>query len=54
MSDEQAEQETNKIMDMVDIDKSGSIDYTEFILATMDKKKAVSKEKLQESFNIFD
>lgn len=50
----QAELEVNKIMESVDIDQSGSIDYSEFILATMDKKKAISKERLQESFKVFD
>ncbi|EGR31844.1 protein kinase domain protein [Ichthyophthirius multifiliis] len=54
MPEEQAIQEMNKIMYQVDIDKSGAIDYTEFILATMDRKKAITKEKLQESFNLFD
>lgn len=54
MSEEEAEQEVNRIMSQVDIDKSGFIDYTEFILATMDKKKAINKERLQESFNLFD
>ena len=38
-------------MEAVDIDKSGAIDYTEFIAATMDKDKAVSKEKLKEAFD---
>lgn len=53
MPDDEAEIEVNKIMSQVDIDKSGAIDYTEFILATMEKK-AISKEKLFESFNLFD
>lgn len=29
------------MMDIVDMDGSGTIDYTEFITATMDRKKAV-------------
>ncbi|EAR82072.2 calmodulin-domain kinase (macronuclear) [Tetrahymena thermophila SB210] len=53
MSAEEAEFEVNKIMNQVDIDKSGAIDYTEFILATMEKK-TLSKEKLLESFLLFD
>ncbi|CAK68384.1 unnamed protein product (macronuclear) [Paramecium tetraurelia] len=31
-----------------------TIDYTEFIIASMDRKKAVQKEKLKEAFQIFD
>ena len=39
MNEEEAENEVNRIMEMVDIDKSGEIDYTEFIAATLDRKK---------------
>ena len=31
------ELEVDKIMEKVDTDKSGSIDYTEFVIATMEK-----------------
>jgi len=54
MDEEDAEAEVNRIMAMVDIDKSGEIDYTEFIAATLDKKKMVSKERLEQAFNMFD
>ncbi|CAD8170533.1 unnamed protein product [Paramecium octaurelia] len=54
MDDETACQEVQKIMDLVDMDGSGTIDYTEFIIASMDRKKAVQKEKLKEAFQIFD
>ncbi|CAD8108836.1 unnamed protein product [Paramecium primaurelia] len=54
MDDETALQEVQKIMDLVDMDGSGTIDYTEFIIASMDRRKAVQKEKLKEAFQIFD
>jgi calcium-dependent protein kinase len=54
MGDEEAEVEVAKIMDLVDMDKSGSIDYTEFIAATLDRKKLTSKERLVSAFNLFD
>ncbi|CAD8128989.1 unnamed protein product [Paramecium sonneborni] len=54
MDDETALQEVQKIMDLVDMDGQGIIDYTEFIIASMDRKKAVQKEKLKEAFYIFD
>lgn len=54
MSEEDAENEVNRIMEMVDIDKSGEIDYTEFIAATLDRKKMLSKERLEQAFNMFD
>ena len=54
MDEEGAEAEVNRIMQMVDIDKSGEIDYTEFIAATLDRKKIISKERLEQAFNLFD
>lgn len=54
MDEEEAEAEVNRIMQMVDLDKSGAIDYTEFITATLDKKKMMSKERLEQAFAIFD
>ncbi|CAD8042862.1 unnamed protein product [Paramecium primaurelia] len=54
MDDETALQEVQKIMELVDMDGSGTIDYTEFIIASMDRRKAMQKEKLKEAFQIFD
>ena len=49
-----AEEEVNKIMNTVDIDGSGEIDYSEWILATIDRSKLLSNDKLQKAFNYFD
>ena len=38
----------------VDIDNSGSIDYSEFIVATMNEKNLLSNNKLQTAFKMFD
>ena len=38
----------------VDIDNSGFIDYSEFIMACMNEKKNISEEKLVAAFKIFD
>ncbi|CAD8127113.1 unnamed protein product [Paramecium sonneborni] len=54
MDDETALQEVQNIMGLVDMDGSGTIDYTEFIIASMDRKKAVQMQKLKEAFQIFD
>eukprot|EP01017_Pseudomicrothorax_dubius_P022951 TRINITY_DN2469_c0_g1_i4.p1 TRINITY_DN2469_c0_g1~~TRINITY_DN2469_c0_g1_i4.p1 ORF type:complete len:346 (+),score=96.27 TRINITY_DN2469_c0_g1_i4:154-1191(+) len=54
MTESEAIAEADRIMEQVDIDKSGFIDYTEFIAATIDRKKLVSKEKLEASFRLFD
>ena len=49
-----AEEEVDKIMRIADIDGSGEIDYSEFVVATMDKRKLLSNEKLEAAFNLFD
>ncbi len=54
MGEEEAEAEVNRIMAMVDLDKSGEIDYSEFIAATLDRKEMMSKERLDQAFNMFD
>lgn len=38
----------------VDTDKSGAIDYSEFVVATMSSQKLLSYEKLQRAFRFFD
>merc|ERR1712093_911935 len=50
MSDEEVEQMFNS----VDSDKSGFIDYTEFIVATVNTEEFNSNEFLQAAFNMFD
>ena len=41
-------------MKRVDTDCSGFIDYTEFVAATMNKKKLVNKANLETVFKAFD
>ena len=48
------ESEVNKIMNQVDIDHSGEIDYNEFIAASMSRNKILSKERLESAFKAFD
>lgn len=38
----------------VDLDGNGVIDYTEFVMATMNEKNMISNEKLQQAFRMFD
>lgn len=54
MGDIEAEEEVERIMSIADADGSGEIDYSEFVVATMDKKKLLSNEKLETAFNLFD
>lgn len=46
MSPMQAEEEVKKIMATVDKNKSGKIDYSEFVMATCNRQNMLSKEKL--------
>jgi calcium-dependent protein kinase len=42
------------MMTEADTDNSGYIDYTEFIIATMNKKRMLSKKNLGLAFAAFD
>ena len=42
------------MFDSVDIDKSGFIDYSEFVVAAMNEKNLLTDEKLQSAFKMFD
>jgi calcium-dependent protein kinase len=50
----QAENEVERIMKEVDSDKSGFIDYAEFVKAAMDTRKILSIENLRSAFRNFD
>jgi len=50
----EAQKEVDRIMEKADIDKSGSIDYNEFIMAASNRQKMLNKEKLEATFKIFD
>ena len=47
-------QDVEDMFEAVDIDKSGYIDYSEFVIASMNEKQLLTNEKLQAAFNMFD
>ncbi|CEM37936.1 unnamed protein product [Vitrella brassicaformis CCMP3155] len=49
-----AAEEVDMILKQADTDGSGSIDYTEFLVATMDRRTLCSEKKLEAAFNMFD
>lgn len=51
---ELSDEDLKKMMMRVDTDKSGFIEYSEFIVAAMDRKRLLSSERLDEVFNTFD
>lgn len=50
LNDEDVEQ----LFDSVDIDKSGYIDYSEFVVASLNEKTILTNEKLLAAFKMFD
>lgn len=48
------EEEVDKMFAQIDTDGNGTIDYTEFVVATMNEKQLLSEDKLQAAFKMFD
>ena len=46
--------EAEEIMNIMDINDNGNIDYNEFLMANMIAKKALTKERLDKAFLFFD
>ena len=47
-------EEVNKIFDQIDINQSGRVDFSEFIVAAMNIEKLISIKKIEQAFKIFD
>jgi calcium-dependent protein kinase len=50
----EATKEVDRIMSEMDLDKNGSIDYNEFVMAATNRQKVLNKEKLEATFKMFD
>jgi len=48
------EEQINKMFKAVDLDGSGYLDYSEFVVATMNEKNLFSEKKLKAAFKMFD
>jgi len=46
--------EVIRIIEEVDINNSGQIDFTEFIIAAMNREKLLNQTKLEQAFHLFD
>mmetsp|Transcript_16923 Transcript_16923/g.28661 ORF Transcript_16923/g.28661 Transcript_16923/m.28661 type:complete len:128 (+) Transcript_16923:1122-1505(+) len=51
---DRAQEEVEKVFRKIDIDGSGLIDLSEWVVATIDKRKLITREKLQAAFKLFD
>lgn len=48
------EAQVDQIMAQVDTDRNGTIDYSEFVVATIEKNKLLNRSTLEAAFNAFD
>ncbi len=46
--------DADEIMNKLDFNQNGSIDYSEFMIANLDKSKLLKEERLKEAFELFD
>lgn len=46
--------EARKFFDAMDVDGNGSIDFTEWCAATIDKHKLINDKNLRTAFDLFD
>lgn len=49
-----AKRKVESIFDELDQDRSGKIDYTEFLVAASNKEKTYTNEKIEKAFNLVD
>jgi len=53
-STEKSYEEVRKVIESIDTDGSGKIDYTEFLAATMEKSLYMKEDKLIQAFRMLD
>ena len=54
MGEEEAKKEVDRIFVTIDVNGTGAIDFTEFLLATVNHKKLLSQERMSQVFKMFD
>lgn len=54
LSQEESEKEVNRVMDIIDVDGNGFIEYEEFLRAGLDKDKLLTEDNLKTAFRLFD
>ena len=50
----QAINEVNRLMSLIDTDGNGTLEYSEFVAASVDRKVLLSDKKLRIAFNMLD
>ena len=54
LGEDDAKKEVDRIFSVIDVNNTGAIDFTEFLLATVNHKKLLSTERLTQVFKMFD
>lgn len=54
MGEDEAKKEVDRIFKTIDVNGTGAIDFTEFLLATVNHKKLLSQERMTQVFKMFD
>ena len=54
LNEDESEKEVNRLMDIIDVDGNGSIEYEEFLRAGLDKSIILTEENLKTAFQMFD
>ncbi|CAK75708.1 unnamed protein product (macronuclear) [Paramecium tetraurelia] len=49
-----AQEEVDRMIDMIDINRSGMIDFSEFCMAAINQEKLLSVQRVEQAFKIFD
>lgn len=49
-----AEYEARRILEVLDLNQNGAIEYSEFLIANIDPKKLIREDRLREVFDMFD
>ena len=48
------EEQVDEMFERIDLDGNGTIDYTEFVMATISESNLVTQERLKQAFKMFD
>lgn len=51
---EYAKDEVDRIFELVDVDHSGEIDFSEFVTATVSREQMLQDDKLEAAFKVYD
>ena len=54
MGIEYADEEAEEIFKLADFDANGTLEFSEWCTATMDKRKMLTKQRLKAAFDMFD